>query len=118
MDTKEGENLPIPHCIKNTKGHEIYGKVYNLSKKHLNIEKETFGSKELFKYLENKEYSQIELIGVITNICVISNAVIAKTILPNVEIIVDAACSNSNDEVMEEKALDILENLLIKVLNR
>ena len=117
MSSKEGENLPIPHCIKGTKGHEIYGKVNELAKNHLKIEKETFGSKELFKYLLDKEYESIELIGVVTNICVISNAVIVKSALPNTEIIVDASCSASNDEVIENKALDILKNLHIKVIN-
>lgn len=118
MSTKEGENLPIPHCIKGTKGHELYGKVKDLAKGHLLIEKETFGSKDLFKYLEDKEYSSIELIGVVTNICVISNAVIVKTLHPNTEILIDASCSSSNDEVLERKSLDILENLHIKVINK
>ena len=118
MSTKEGENLPFPHCIKGTFGHEIHGKVKELSKGHLLIEKETFGSKDLMKYLENKEYSSIELIGVVTNICVISNAVLVKACLPNTKIIVDASCSASNDEVMEQKALDVLTNLHIKVINR
>ena len=117
MDTKEGENLPIPHCIKGTKGHELFGKVKDLSQGCLLIEKETFGSKDLVKFLENKEYASIELIGVVTNICVISNAVIVKAMQPNTEIIVDASCSSSNDEIMEQKALDILKNLHIKVIN-
>ena len=117
MGTKEGENLPVPHCIKGTKGHELYGKVKDLSINHLLIEKETFGSKDLVKFLENKEYTSIELIGVVTNICVISNAVIVKAMQPNTEIIIDASCSASNDEVLEQKALDILKNLHIKVIN-
>lgn len=115
MKTKEGENLPIPHCIKDTKGHELYGKVKDLANGHLLIEKETFGSKELMKYLENKEYKSVELIGVVTNICVLSNAVIVKAMLPNTEIIVDSSCLSSNDEVLEQKALDILKNLHIIV---
>ena len=116
MNTKEGENLPVPHCIKGTKGHELYGKIKELAKGHLLIEKETFGSKELAKYLENKEYNKIELIGVVTNICVISNAVVVKTMLPNTDIVVDASCSSSFDEEMENKSLDILRNLHIRVI--
>lgn len=115
--TKEGKNLPVPHCLKGQKGHELFGKVKDLSKGHLLIEKETFGSKDLMKYLENNKYDQVELIGVVTNISVISNAVIVKAILPNSEIIVDAACPASNDLEMESKALDILRNLHIKVIN-
>lgn len=118
MSTKEGENLPVPHCIKGTKGHELFGKVKELANGYLLIEKETFGSKDLMKFLEGKEYQKIELIGVVTNICVISNAVIVKAMLPNTDIVVDASCSSSNDEVLEGKALDILENLHIRVINK
>ena len=89
MNTKEGENLPVPHCIKGSKGHDLYGRVKELANGYLLIEKETFGSKKLMKYLENKEYQSVELIGVVTNICVISNAVIVKAMLPNTEIIVE-----------------------------
>ena len=59
--------------------------------------------------------NKIELIGVVTNICVISNAVIVKTMLPNADIVVDALCSSSFDEEMENKSLDILKNLHIRV---
>lgn len=114
--TIEGKNLPIPHCIKNTKGHELFGKVKELAKTHLQIEKETFGSKELITFLLNKDFESIELVGVVTNICVISNAIIVKTIKPNTNIIVDASCCASNDEILEKKALDIIENLHINVI--
>ena len=118
METPEGKSLPVPHCIKGTKGHELFGKVKELANGYLLIEKETFGSKDLMKFLEGKEFQKIELIGVVTNICVISNAVIVKAMLPNTDIVVDASCSSSNDEVLERKALDILENLHIRVINK
>lgn len=117
LNTKEGENLPIPHCLKGSQGHELYGEVKDLAQNYLKIEKETFGSKDLVKFLENKEYDTIELVGVVTNICVISNAVIVKTMLPNSEIIVDAACCSSNNEDLEKEAYNILKNLHIKVIN-
>lgn len=118
MATIEGNNLPIPHCIKGTDGHELFGKVKELADNCLKFEKETFGSKELAKFLENKNYQSITLVGVVTNICVLSNAIVAKTITPNTPIFVDASCSASNDKVMEQKAYDVLENLHIKVINR
>lgn len=118
MDTIEGKNLPVPHCIKGSKGHQLYGKVYDELNGCLFFEKETFGSKTLAKYLEENKFEQITLIGVVTNICVLSNAIVAKTIQPNANIVVDAACCASNDLLLEQKAYDILENLHIKVINR
>ncbi len=115
METMEGKNLPVPHCIKGSYGHKLYGKVEKLAKGKLQIEKTTFGSIDLVKYLENKEYSSVELIGVVSNICVISNAVLVKATLPNTEIIVDSKAIASNDELLESKAIDILRNLHIKV---
>ena len=60
----------------------------------------------------------MELVGVVSNICVLSNAVIAKAALPEAEILVDAECTASNDEQMNDKALDIMEGLQMKVINR
>ena len=118
LDTMEGKNLPVPHCIKGSNGHKLYGKVANELEGCLSFEKETFGSKELANYLSKNKFDEIVLIGVVTNICVISNAVIAKTMQPNSKIVVDASCCASFNLEMEQKAYDILENLHIKVINR
>ena len=118
METMEGKNLPVPHCIKGSNGHKLYGKVANELEGCLSFEKETFGSKELANYLGKNKFDEIVLIGVVTNICVISNAVIAKTMQPNSKIVVDASCCASFNLEMEQKAYDILENLHIKVINR
>ena len=82
------------------------------------FEKNTFGSLDLLHYLEEKRYDVIELVGVVSNICVISNAILAKAAQPEAQIIVDAQCVASNDPAMQEKAFDILENLHIDVVNR
>lgn len=119
LNTQEGIHLPIPHCIKGTKGWEIYSSVAKLkTPQDLCFCKETFGSKELFEYLKQSDYISIELVGVVTNICVISNAILAKTALPEAIIIVDASAVASNDAKLNEKALDIMENLQIKIINR
>lgn len=117
--TQEGRLLPVPHCIKGTKGHELYGKVALLKKDEDKVlEKPTFGSWELFEYLKDKEFESIELVGVVSNICVISNAIIAKTALPQTPVIVDASCTASNDDGLNKSALDVMEGLQIKVINR
>ena len=115
-DTIEGKNLPISHCIKGTKGHDIFGSVKNLSLPHRVFEKETFGSKELFEFLLKHEYDEIHFCGVVTNICVISNAVIAKSALPNAMIFIHKDLVASNDLMMEEKALDVMKNLHMNII--
>ena len=109
--TIEGKNLPIAHCIKGTLGHDLFGGVKELSMMHKVFEKETFGSSKLFNYLLENKFDEVYLCGVVTNICVISNAVIAKSALPNANIFIFKDLVASNDEVMEEKALDIMKNL-------
>ena len=116
MNTIEGCNLPVVHCIKNTIGHELYGAVKNMSFGHKIFEKETFGSSELFKYLINNQFDEVHFCGVVTNICVISNAVIAKAALPNSKIVIYKDLVASNDKVLEEKALEIMKNLHMNII--
>lgn len=116
--TDEGRNLPVKHCIKGTAGHKLYGKVATLARDKVQIEKPTFASLELAKYIEGKDYGEIELCGVVTNICVISNAVMAKAAAPDCKITVDAACCASNDSEIEEKSYEIMKNLHVTVIGR
>lgn len=117
-NTQEGRKLPISHCIKNTDGWELFGKINNLLSENIYFEKNTFGSVELAEFLKGNEFDTIELVGVVTNMCVISNAVIAKTFLPEAEIIIDAQCVASNDDNLNEKALDVMESLQMTIINR
>lgn len=119
LQSEEGKNLPIAHCIKGTIGHEIQSDVF--SKKNpedLIFEKHTFPSLELGRYLKTKNYKEIELCGLVSNICVLSNAVIAKSALPDAHILVDALATDSFDKVLHEKSLDLMQGLHIEILNR
>jgi nicotinamidase-related amidase len=119
LETEEGNNLPIIHCVKGTKGHQIQEDVSSLkSPKDKVFEKPTFPSLELGKYLEKKEYEEIELCGLVSNICVISNAIIAKSALPNTHIFVDALATDSYDKDLHNKTLDVLQGLHIEVINK
>ena len=82
------------------------------------IEKEVFGSTELGLYLKDNFYEEIELVGLVSNICVISNAVIARTFSKESKIIVDASATSCFDEELNKKALDVMEGLQIDVINR
>ena len=116
--TQEGRNLPVLHCIRGTRGHELYGRVLALSTGCKMFEKSTFGSDLLYMWLQKHDFESIELIGLVSNICVISNAVLAKTARPEAQIIVDASCTDCFDPLLNQKTLDILEGLQVKVTNR
>ena len=91
MNTQEGKKLPVPHCIKNTNGWEISSRLDTESAAV--IDKPTFGSYELVDYIEKLEnVSGIELIGLCTDICVISNAMLLKAKFTETPIKIDSSC--------------------------
>lgn len=116
MSTQEGKNLPVPHCIKNTDGHKLYGRTGEKLAGKKCFEKNTFPSLKLGKFLEGKAYDVIELCGLVSNICVISNAVIAKAACPEAEIVVNSALTAGADKELHQKALDVMKGLQITVL--
>lgn len=117
LNTFEGKNLPVAHCIKNTEGHKLYGKAALEAKDNdLRFEKNTFPSLDLANYLKGKVYESIELTGLVSHICLLSNAVMIKSALPETEIIVDSNYTDSFDKSLHEKCLDIMEGLQITVL--
>ena len=73
---------------------------------------------ELGEYAREQQFDVIELCGVVSNICVLSNAVLLKAALPEAKLIVDARCTASNDDEMNEKALDILQGVQVEVQGR
>ena len=93
-------------------------KLHDLAKNDKKIIKETFGSLALGNYLKNKQYNEITLVGVVSNICVISNAIIIKAALPEASIIIDCLGIASNDPLLEQKSIDIMENLHMKIINK
>lgn len=119
LDTQEGKNLPVVHCVNGTAGWNLYGKIADLKQdRDLFFSKPTFGSAELFAYLQDNVFDSIELVGLVSNICVISNAILAKTALPEAAVMVDAACTASFDEALHNAALDVMASLQIQILNR
>ncbi|MGW8114799.1 cysteine hydrolase family protein [Caproicibacterium sp. NSD3] len=118
LSTLEGKNLPIPHCIRDTAGWNLYGKVNDLLKDAHCFQKSSFGCAELIPYLQKENFGEVELCGLVSNICVLSNAVLAKAALPQAQIIVDAKCTDCSDIAQNKEALNVLEGLQVKVLNR
>ncbi len=117
MSTREGRYLPVPHCILGTQGHGLYGRTAGEQRPEDAVFcKETFGSRELLAYLQQKGYDAVELCGVVTNICVISNAVLAKTALPEADVAVNAALCASNDSALHQKALDVMASFQVDII--
>ena len=121
LETQEGRNLPVRHCIRGTKGWEICPERKGLLKENPS-DKAAFGSMELGKVL--KEYHEqeepiesITLIGLCTDICVISNAMIVKASLPEVPVIVDAACCAGVTPASHRQALEAMKVCQILVVN-
>jgi len=119
LETQEGKNLPVPHCIRGTKGWEIREELDCLRKTEP-IDKETFGSSELGGILcdlnEENEIGSITFVGLCTDICVISNVMIAKAFLPEVPIIVDSNCCAGVSVESHENALKAMEICQVKVI--
>ena len=119
MQTQEGKNLPVPHCIKNTNGWEIAPSLIPYAKNI--IDKPTFGSTELANelILENKkeEIESITLVGLCTDICVISNAMLIKASLLECKIFVDASCCAGVTPQSHKNALDAMKMCQITIIN-
>ncbi len=117
LKTYEGKNLPVEHCIEGTEGHKLFGETAKAkSDGDRCFYKSSFGSAELFEYLKNNHYSSIELCGVVSNICVISNAVLAKTAQPEIDVFVNSNCVASNNEGLNSAALEVMKSMQIKII--
>jgi nicotinamidase-related amidase len=119
LKTQEGKNLAVPHCVEGTVGHALYGETAKLLQDGDKcFYKRTFGSDELYEYLKATPFERIELVGLISNVCVISNAVLAKTAQPETPIVVDADCTASHDPKLHHAALDVMKGLQIRVAKK
>ena len=123
LDTREGKKLPVVHCVKGTPGWECYGE----TKKALEegkapaIDKLVFGmdiTDPATAAVLPAQADEIELVGLVSNICVVSNAVVLQSKYPEATIIVDASCTDSFDKALDEKVLDVLSGFQVKVINR
>ena len=122
LDTQEGKNLPVVHCIKDTKGWELADALVPLAENRKCYEKPTFASKKLaedmLELYTKGEVESIELVGICTDICVVSNALMLKGFMPELLISIDASCCAGVTPQKHEAALDTMESCQIKVTNR
>ena len=131
LETLEGKKLPIEHCIENTPGWSINREVKDAVKKNRfltyssdkviksRVYKNTFGSDDLREILlkYKDEIEQVELFGLCTDVCVVSNALMARQALPNVKIVVDASCCGGTSLSGHLAALETMSNCQIDIIN-
>ncbi|WP_027422550.1 cysteine hydrolase family protein [Lachnobacterium bovis] len=123
LETSEGKNLPVEHCIEDTDGWKLNDKIQTAldEKSSTNevtyIKKPTFGSIELGNLLVSKKPSEIELVGLCTDICVVSNALIIKANLPETPISVDASCCAGVTVEKHNAAIETMSSCQIKINN-
>lgn len=115
-NTCEGRHIPIEHCIRGTSGFEIDPSVRVLSQGCRIFDKSSFGSYELAEYLRDGDYDSVEIAGVVTDICVLSNAVLARTVLPSASVIVDRSCVAAGSDDKQEAALSVLSSICVDVV--
>ncbi|HYE81748.1 MAG TPA: isochorismatase family cysteine hydrolase [Clostridia bacterium] len=124
LETQEGHNLPVAHCIEGTYGWELHKDIRQLAEdNHSSVyTKNTFGSSKLVEYLREvsmeEGIEEIELIGLCTDICVLSNALTIKTFLPEVTIRVDASCCAGVTPESHENSLNAMKMCQIDVQDR
>lgn len=119
LQTSEGIHLPVEHCIRGTKGWEIREDIAAEMPKAVIVDKPTFGSVKLaglLKELNEKEEIEVELVGLCTDICVVSNALLLKAGMPEVKIAVDASCCAGVTPESHEAALTTMRMCQIEVL--
>lgn len=123
LSSQEGANLPVPHCIKGTPGWQLIPALDSVAhERNARIfEKPTFGSTDLAAWLQAENATNpiesIELVGVCTDICVVSNALLIKAVLPEVPLVVDATLCAGVTPAAHEAALATMRSCQVQVLN-
>lgn len=121
MDSSEGKKLPVAHCIKGTEGWALNARIAEVldGKEYTAVEKITFGSTELpalIKKAAGDEEFSVTLIGLCTDICVVSNALILKANFPEADISVDSACCAGVTPESHIAALDTMKMCQINII--
>lgn len=115
-NTQEGRNLPVDHCLKDSEGWQLIPQLRQLAEGCLIFEKSTFGSTALAHYIAKENYDSIELAGVCTDICVISNAMIIKASAPETSVSVLSSCCAGVTPKSHEIALEAMKMCQIQIV--
>ena len=116
LETQEGRNLPVKHCIHGTWGWELADEIDELAKEAEKYEKPTFGSRRLMEELAKWNPDEIEFVGLCTDICVVSNVLGTKAWLPETPLTVDSCCCAGVTPESHETALATMRSCQVKIV--
>ena len=117
LATKEGQNLPVPHCIKGEAGWQMGAEFEPFLQKATRVfEKGCFGSLELAEFLRQERYEQVEFCGLVSHICVFHNAILAFNALPNAKLILHQNATASFDESLQHHAFELLKAFWVELV--
>ena len=119
LDTQEGKHLPVPHCIQDTPGWELHSKIAAALGDDQVLDKPSFGSVELARLMARlalEEELEITLVGLCTDICVVSNALLLKAFLPETPVSVIADCCAGVTPESHAAALKTMEMCQVKII--
>ena len=120
METQEGRRLPVPHCIRGTEGWQLNPEIREALGDCILVEKPTFGSVRLPGIIREKAGDEteltIELMGLCTDICVVSNALLLKAAFPEAEVLVNSACCAGVTPEKHRAALETMASCQIGIL--
>ena len=116
LTTREGKHLPIEHCIIDSEGHNLYGKVAGYERQAKKVfNKTSFGSIDLAKFISRSDYKEVEFCGLVSNICVLSNIIMTQTYNEKVEITVDLNATKGLSDEVNSTFKTYLQNLTVNV---
>ncbi|MCM1286703.1 MAG: cysteine hydrolase [Clostridium sp.] len=116
MNTQEGKKLPVPHCIEGKDGWELCDELKPLAEGKLIFDKPTFGSIKLQEFAAKEGFDEITLLGLCTDICVISNAMLVKAALPEATVRVVGGCSAGVTPESHDNALKAMSMCQIEIV--
>lgn len=119
LSSQEGRNLPVIHCQAGESGCEIVAELAQyIDANSVVVDKAGFGSLELAQVLKQGNYELVEICGLVTNICVLFAAILAKTALSEAEIVIDESCVASFDDSLHNKSLDVLAGMQMTIIRK
>ncbi|MBO4388963.1 MAG: cysteine hydrolase family protein [Spirochaetales bacterium] len=121
LSTNEGRHLPVVHCVRESHGWELYGQTAQaageaLKKGAVLIEKGQFGSPDLAREIQCGGFAEVEICGLVSDICVVSNALMIKAFAPEARVVVDSRATSCADSAKNAAALQIMRSCQIEVL--
>lgn len=118
LQTQEGKNLPVKHCIRDTEGHKIVKELnrYILNDSWHRLEKNAFGARYMdFYNLLRNNYDEIHICGLVTDICVVSNTLILKSVFPETKIIVHESCCGGTSKEAHDAAIAVMRSCQVTI---